>query len=287
MTHFKRLIKRLSFIVLLLIGFICYLIYSNNKINITTYTLSSQKIPKDFEGYKILQLTDYHGKELLLDDNAIIEEKIRRLDPDIIVLTGDMIDSRQEDLTPTFDLLERLSHITTVYYVDGNHEKVNYERYLQLQKKIQEVGIIFLDEDIYPIEKGNTQIYLTGIKTMFTTARGLNPVEDKAYHEALSQIDSYKIMLSHIPTLDYTPVDVDLILCGHTHGGQVRLPFFGALMTNGGRLLPKFVKGLYTLDDGKQMIISSGIGDTKRLQIPRIFNPPEMVLITLEAASPQ
>lgn len=275
--------KIMRFIMVLLLCCAIFLVYvyiDNNTVDVTEYDLEFINLPEAFDGYKIVQLTDYHGNELRFHDNAYIAEKISEMDPDIIVITGDVIDRLQMDLTEAFDFLEKIAAITDVYYVDGNHEKVNYDNYGLLVDKIEELGIVYLREDIAEISKGDASIYITGVVTTANTSRFYN---DTGYIEALNEIDGFKIMLSHLPHIDYSMLDVDLIYSGHTHGGLIQLPFIGGIIAPGQWLNPEFDKGVFQLEDGKTMVISSGLSNSMRIPVPRIFNSPEIVVTTLKS----
>lgn len=262
-------------IILLLIVFLIFvfLYAENNIIEITRYSIENEKITEDLSGYKIIQVSDLHNKDF---GNQIVN-KIKRENPDMIVLTGDLIDSHHPDVDVAFELVEELIEIAPVYYVDGNHE----ERFLDIEKyhdKYENLGVRVLINEKIEIIKDNSSFTLIGIQDpVFSDWQTFN--ENLEY---LTQNNSdFSLMLTHHPEYFqiYSLLNVDLILSGHAHGGQFRIPIINKpLWTPWEGLFPRYAQGIHQEND-TTMIVNRGLGAS--LCPIRLFNRPELVVITL------
>ena len=268
---------------------------------VTEYQLTSSKIPSTFNGYKILQISDLHNT--LFGENQIrIISKIKEINPNIIVFTGDLIDYRRfhneieiennkiitnkEDI-PIINLLEQLKDYP-VYMVYGNHERIyNLDDESQLLLElIDETGAKFINDESLKIHIENDYINLLGVADPSTINMDYFRDNEKLIiklDEITTNIkeNEYTILLSHRPELlenVYSKYDIDLVLTGHAHGGQIRLPFIGGLYAPHQGKYPTYDKGLFEFKNTK-MITSAGLGNSS---FPlRVFNRPELVLITL------
>ncbi len=248
----------------------------NTHIGTTYITVDSENIPSAFNGFKIAHISDLHNAEFGEGQSKLIE-KIREADPDIIVITGDMIDSRRTDVEKAVELVEGLGGEIPIYYVTGNHES-RVSEYSELEEKLVENGVNVLRNKNQSIEIDGSYINIIGVDDpafgyssdeMYDTITGLKG-------------DSYNILLSHRPELFgmYIQTGVDLVLSGHAHGGQVRIPFIGGLAAPNQGFFPKYTEGLYE-NGGTSMIVSRGLGNSI---IPlRVNDPPELVIITLKS----
>ena len=193
----------------------------------------------------------------------------------------------------TVDFVARLTEHYYVYFVYGNHEMILLDDVDNNPFKVamEEIGVIFLNNDGVKITKDEESIYMLGIQDPATLYKDSDYAEYDTHSErinammknvmALKEEDLYTVVLSHRPEYftEYTKYDADLILTGHAHGGQVRLPGIGGLYAPGQGWLPEYTDGLWA-DKGTTMIISRGIGNS--VEVPRVFNPPEINTIILK-----
>lgn len=138
-----------------------FVYYQNNSIVTTTYTVSSKKIPPSFNGYKIVQLSDLHSKSFG-DNQGNLVEKIKKVEPDLIVFTGDLVDSRRYDDKPSLKLMRKLVKVAPVYYVTGNHEWKS-GKFSSLANKLEDAGVHVMRNVVEELNKGNEMIHLLGM----------------------------------------------------------------------------------------------------------------------------
>lgn len=256
-------------VLILLILLVCF--GFDHRLQTTNYTFHSSKLPAGFEGYKIAFLSDVHCKKFGSAQSTLLDA-ISATEPDIIVITGDLVDEDHTDLTPVQDLLAGATLIAPVYYVSGNHEfeEGAENQYAAMESMFTTYGVHDLDDDSVSLTKGDDSILLTGAKwrSRYVT-QFLEPADTAKFN----------ILLYHGSDFfeELAPFNYDLILAGHIHGGLIRLPFVGGLFTNTGELFPKYCSGSYTLANST-MISSRGLGDAF---LPRFYNRPELICITL------
>lgn len=296
----------LTFLVLLVILMIGNHL-ANEEVYISEYEIVNEQIPQAFDGYRIVQVTDVHSirsqEQADLLYNRVVEQQ-----PDAVVITGDLVDSTyyteennalKEGTSDkmagqdTVDFVARLTEHYYVYFVYGNHEMILLDDVDNNPFKVamEEIGVIFLNNDGVKITKDEESIYMLGIQDPATLYKDSDYAEYDTHSErinammknvmALKEEDLYTVVLSHRPEYftEYTKYDADLILTGHAHGGQVRLPGIGGLYAPGQGWLPEYTDGLWA-DKGTTMIISRGIGNS--VEVPRVFNPPEINTIILK-----
>ncbi len=232
-------------------------------------------VPRAFHGYKILLISDLQNKRFGKGQKHLIY-KTECTAPDMIVITGDLIDRNRTNLDAAMELIHAIVDIAPVYYVSGNHEHQS-GRFAELSERLRKAGVKILDNGKSVVERKEDTITLLGLSD-----KSVNPY----YKMALRTLkkggkeDDFTVLLSHRPELfmDYVDAGVDLACCGHAHGGQTRLPFIGGLFAPHQGLCPKYTKGMYR--KGKTaMVVSRGLGNST---FPfRIFNRPELVEITL------
>lgn len=264
---------------------IIFFIYVYNEINslkTTKYIVKSDKIPSSFKGYKILQVSDLHNKSFGQNNDKLLKI-IYDENPDIVVITGDIINRRYHDDKIAVDFVRSITSKHIVYYITGNHE-VWSSKFHELEPKLLQAGVRVLHNEYAKIFKEREFIYLIGIDD---PGRGCYDKTEPKYTEkylekVLKKIsdDGYKILLAHRPEYFscYVKNNIDLVISGHTHGGQIRLPFIGSIFVHHQPLFSKLSKGEFNKQNTK-MIISGGLG-TSRLPI-RTFNIPEVVTIIL------
>ena len=286
MCNVKRSRKRLYLVGFLFLILLLRILYNqNNAITVTDFVINSNKVPQSFEGYKIVQLSDLHNK-LFGENQEKLTKKVEGLHPDLILVTGDLIDRRKYNEEPSIVLMQELVKIAPVYYVTGNHEWGSGKFLNSLQDKLIDLGVNVMRNSHDTIKKDEDEIYLIGIDdpTINTDESyadyniAESAIEDSM--EGLGNKGSYKILLSHRPELFslYQKFDIDLIFSGHAHGGQIRIPFIGGLIAPGQGLFPEYISGKY--DEGNStLIVNRGLGNSLFPQ--RILNKPEIILVTL------
>ncbi|MBQ9122965.1 MAG: metallophosphoesterase [Lachnospiraceae bacterium] len=266
--------KRFKKIILLLLGMIFILILIlgfNTSLEVTNYTYKNTKIPDSFHGYKIAFISDLHHENFGENQSTLLEAIISQ-SPDIVVMTGDIVDEDHTDMKPVEDLLKGLSQKYPIYYVSGNHDicAAAAKQYQALQSLFETYGVIDLDDKQVSLEKNEETIRMTGSMWRSIYVEDYLELADPSY---------FNILLYHGSDIfDYVaPFGYDLVLSGHTHGGIIRLPFIGGLITNTRDFMPSYAGGAYK--QGISTLISSrGLGDAI---IPRFNNRPELVIVTL------
>ena len=262
-------------------GAMCLVKGLDSRLEVTEYEVASNKIPMSFDGFKIAQISDYH-----CDSVPGVSEEIRRIDPDLIVSTGDLADDDGSYL-PALHLCEQIAPVAPIYAVTGNHD-VWRSDYGDFERDIKNAGVTTLHNERVFLECDGEEISLSGIDDPFT----LNTAKaGEAVREYLSKIrgyDGYDILLFHRANLfDYVKEQgFDLVLAGHMHGGQIRFPSGRGFVSpssgwTGKRsvFFPKYSGGRYN-SDNTEMLVSRGIGNP--MLVPRIFNRPELAVITLK-----
>ncbi|PEB51818.1 phosphoesterase [Bacillus pseudomycoides] len=281
----KKRYKKLLIISALAIGVSAFSYVQNNLISVSKISITSSKIPSNFKGFKIVQLSDLHSKKFG-ENQEILIEKVKSLNPEIIVITGDLVDSKRYDAAASLRGMKELVKHYPVYFVTGNHESWS-GRYDSLEKELKRQNVIVLRNEHVRIQKDGQEIYLLGIDDPAFTAK--NNDENEEITTVKNEVvkakdtigsDGYKLLLSHRPELlqVYAEQQIDLVLSGHAHGGQVRLPFIGGLVAPNQGVLPKYTAGLYE-EQNTSMIVSRGLGNSVIPQ--RVFNRPEIVVVQL------
>ncbi len=247
---------------------------------ITEYAIHSGKIPKGFDGFRIAHISDTHSRPA-----KGIFELIKDLNPDIICISGDMFHDNCSDALEFWSLFDNLLTLAPVYLVTGNHDlwHANSSAFL---KRIADLGGILMDSKMEIIEKNGEKIALFGIGDPFSKLPKLIDEAVNSAFSSLPQFDGYKILLFHRANLFDKIKDFgfDLILSGHMHGGQIRVPFFGGALAptssilSGRMIFPDYTDGKYEYGLSS-MIVNRGASNT--LHIPRFANPPEVGIITL------
>jgi len=272
----KKITKLIIVITILIIFVTSFLVWQTNDLVVTTYDYSNSKVPLEFNDYKILQISDLHNKRFGKNQSRLIKHTLD-INPDIIVITGDLVDDANESFDNALDYIKGVIDYLPIFYVAGNHEKTA-NLYETLKVDLEMLGVIVLEDDIYLIEKDQAFINLIGV---------LDPeFYDSYYNVLINTVNSlyesemFNILLSHRPEiLDlYASTNVELVFTGHAHGGQVRLPFIGALIAPNQGFFPKYTSGIHTINN-TTMVISRGLGESI---IPfRAFNRPEIVVVNL------
>lgn len=275
----KKHKKLIAFAVVALLIIIAgiWLAYTNIQIKTTHVSITSEKLPKEFDGFKIAVIADLHNRDCKEKLSDILKEQ----EPDIIAVVGDLIDSSKTDMDTAVEFIDIANEIAPVYFVSGNHEAWSGE-YDKLAQRIEQSGAYVMDNASCTIEKGGAKINLVGLKDpAFSEAENYQTKVFSDQLEKLLSDEYFNIVLSHRPEYfsEYAEADADLVISGHAHGGQVRIPFVGGLIAPGQGFFPSFSEGVYT-EDNTSMVVSRGIGNSV---VPiRINNTPEVVVITLK-----
>lgn len=258
------------------------IILGNYDVETYKYNIKSEKIPESFDGFRIAQVSDLHNAEFDKYNSTVLQP-IFLSRPNIIVITGDMIDSRNTDVDVALSFAQKAVNIAPVYYINGNHESRVPEEYEELKKGLIEAGITVLENESVDITVGEDTITLIGINDPgFRMELVDDTMEQNVAHQLMKVIpdnDNYKVILAHRPEyFDVYAGNVDLVLSGHAHGGQFRIPLVGGLVAPGQGFFPEYYEGSY-IKDNTEMIVSRGVGNSI---IPfRINNKPEIIVAEL------
>lgn len=285
--RYQVLLGLLILIVLVIAGEIWV---SANWLTVNHYEFATEKAENDV---RLVVLSDLHDREFGKDNKRLIE-KVREQNPDAILMAGDFLNKSSDDSEIPCKLIEEISEVAPVYFSLGNQE----EEYIrtkdeELIAKLESAGAVVLEEDYKDIEIKGTPIRLGG---MYAYAFGTNAKsgenegaeiakETGMFLKEFQNTDRIKIMMAHRPdsfifgdAASYW--DVDLVVSGHNHGGQVVVPFKGGLYAGDQGWFPKYVHGMYQKDK-IQLFISSGLG-SDRQKVPRFHNIPEIAVVTVK-----
>lgn len=243
-----------------------WVLWGNLTVGLTKVTVSEDNLPMAFHGLKIAHVSDLHNSHLWKQT----VKQLQKANPDIICITGDMVDSNRTDVDIALAFAAEAVKLAPCYYVPGNHEgRLQETEYPRLVEGLTALGVTVLQDQEAVLTRGDEQIALAGL--------GWDPNKTAE----LSGFDGYRILLAHHPEHieTYKTAGFDLVLSGHVHGGQFRVPFIGGLLAPGQGWFPRYDGGLY--DEGKtDLYISRGIGNST---FPlRLNNRPEVILITLK-----
>ncbi len=254
----------------------------DSRLETTYYTVESSHIPGSFDGFRIVHLSDYHN-----DTVPELISEVRDEAPDIILCTGDMSDDKGS-YKPAVRLIERLTKIAPCLMVTGNHD-VWRSDFSEMEKEMNEAGAEFLHNEQRFITKDGERISISGIDDPYlcTEQKVKSFLRESA--EKITGFDGFEILLFHRANLldHLTGYGIDLILSGHMHGGHVRIPGVGGVAAprtswqEGDNILfPRYFGGRFE-SDGTTMIVNRGLGNP--MIIPRVFNRPELVVVTLKS----
>ncbi|CFX68541.1 Metallo-dependent phosphatase-like [Syntrophomonas zehnderi OL-4] len=290
----KKMKTILAIVAILVIFIVVSFNISNNYITTTNYFVASQDLPTAFDGYKILQLSDLHSREFGKNNYKLIN-KIDKVNPDIVVMTGDMVNSKDENYDVFISLSQALAAKYDVYFVIGNHEQCLGKNNLQsLTQKLTAMGVNVLDNNKATIVKADDNIALYGMWFNLRYYSNLNMkyVQNNVnnyffsidkMNQVLGKKDAevFSILLTHNPAYfeTYLKWGADLTLAGHIHGGMVRLPWCGGIFSPEKIFFPPYDAGEFSASD-KMMIVSRGLGIGN--EGFRYFNCPELVVVTLK-----
>lgn len=281
--------KKIIFFLILIVVFLYT--YSIKKVDITRYTVKSDKVSKQFDNYKIVQLSDFHSKGYK-DTTGIIINEIEKINPDIIVMTGDMISWDVENIDELERLINELAPKYPTYYINGNHEELaeilkskEYENFIN---DIKSLGVSVLKNNYIELIRDKESINLYEIDIPLDGPTGLyvteEQLDDNYINDVLGKVDEseFNILLAHNPLFidDYSRWGADLVLSGHMHGGIIRIPIIGVGIASPEKdYFPKYDAGEFKVGN-TTMIVNRGIGASSSGL--RVFNKPEISVITLK-----
>ena len=279
----SRWLRRAAAVVLLLaLGFLFFR-WQQEGIVTETYQVTSDRLPAAFDGLRIVQLSDLHGKQFGEGSRELLAA-VAALEPDLIAVTGDLID-RAEQLSVVPALARGLAAIAPTYYVTGNHEWA-VRRVNDLKGILTQCGVTVLSNEYVTLEREGERLVVAGVDDPN------GPYDQKTGPELRSEIDGvegevYTLLLSHRDTVyDYAGWGYDLVLCGHGHGGIVRIPILDrGLLSTDRSFFPEFDGGVYSFADGGNCVVSRGLGsNTVPFRAFRLFNRPDLPLIILNTS---
>jgi len=280
----KKRIIVLAVVAAVLLALIIWTVWGNTALELNTYTISSDILPEAFDGYRIAHISDLHNAEMGKDNEKLLD-MLRETEPDIIAITGDIIDSRNTNIDIALQFTKAAMEIAPCYYVTGNHE-ARISKYDELKAGMEAAGVVVLEDEKTKISLEGGEITLIGVNDPSYQTDYLFGDAEAVMQSKLQEIsdaeNEFTILLSHRPELFevYADNKMDLVLSGHAHGGQFRLPFVGGLVAPNQGLFPKYDAGLYT-EENTNMIVSRGLGNSI---LPfRFNNRPEVILIELES----
>ena len=282
--------KRIFLIFLiLLISLSCFSLYASKyRLQCSYYTITNRKIKKPF---RIVHLSDLHNS-VFGKNNEKLVKKVLEQEPDIILITGDQINENKQDISVAIHLISSLSKSETPVYISyGNHE-VTYEKNfsINLRDAYQKAGARVLEFNYEDIEIHGQKIRLGGLYG-YCLAEKYLPAPAKetevSFLKKFQDTELYTVLLCHMPVTwiinnSLNEWDCDLVLCGHAHGGQIRIPFVGGLYAPDQGYFVGKEEGLYFSNDQKRiMVLTKGLGSVEK--IPRFNNIPEITVIDITA----
>jgi len=279
--YYVRKHKKWLIPILILLLFAMYILigFTQQSLVLTVYDIKSPAVPKGLDGYRIIQISDYHSGRFKGTAEDVIK-MVAGQAPDSIILTGDIVDGATSDFLAVEELIAGLTVVAPVYAVSGNNEKYDSSISAIIEGLYKKYGIKNLDNRTVTIY-GDGILTLTGIAD-----RGHENITE-FYKEVLAikygpDIPGFGILLYHRANeLDrLAELKYDLVLSGHLHGGIVRFPFIGGVLSPDGEWFPKYSGGMYK-SNGAFFVSNRGIGNN--YTVPRFYNPPEVVMMVLHA----
>lgn len=270
-------------ILVIFIALFIWGIYCDNTIAITNYSVKNDK---DNAKLKFVVVSDLHNKEYG-EKNADLAELVKEQNPDFIAVCGDMVNRGDPDTTKMKDVLEKLSKIAPTYCCLGNHERDNAAEFgTDFKSETDSTGAVLLDNEYIKFTKNDKSVLIGGMSD-YPYYEFYSPDDDVPSRTLWEEFaekakNNFTILLHHQPEYiaeDAKKTDIDLIVCGHTHGGQIQLPFIGGVIAPNQGLFPKYDKGEFDLD-GTKMIVCAGLSNT--VFIPRINNQVELGVVTIK-----
>ncbi|EWS82883.1 metallophosphoesterase [Brachybacterium phenoliresistens] len=271
-----------------------WLVWDNHRLVTTQVTVAAATLPEEFSGFRIVQVSDLHSRSFG-EDNARLVEAVRQARPDAIAVTGDVVDRTSAGPEVALDLVEDLTRIAPVYYVTGNHEE-KFPATPELLHGLEARGAVVLRGDAVVLQREGARLAIAGIDDPRVLAPGEQRPEGTEQQRTQRRLQAlredldaaagtggapFTVLLSHRPEMidEYAAAGMDVVLAGHAHGGQVRLPLIGGLIAPDQGLLPRYTEGVHRRE-GTALVVSRGLGNS--VAPIRVNDPPELVVLTLE-----
>lgn len=262
------------------------LLGSQYALEVTNYVLSSPKLTAPI---RVVQLTDLHNSEFG-ENNERLVRMVARQHPDLILMTGDMLNGREDKTEIAVNLVQRLTEVAPVYFSYGNHEVTHEQMFgRDLTALFEEAGATVLDRTYEDVTVNGQTIRLGGIYGYCLPEKYYSSGEAKRweceYLKEFQDTESYTLLLAHLPTCwilnDNLDIwQIDCVFSGHEHGGQIRLPLIGGLYAPDRGFFPGRSSGIYASQDGERvMVLSRGLGSG--VGVPRFNNVPEIVVVDI------
>ena len=272
----KRIIRSMVILALLALAiFTLVRACDNSHFVVTFYEVEDEKIENHF---RIAMLSDLHLKEYGKDNSELVNE-IKKLEPDIIAMAGDMLDMDETDYSVLLTLCRQLVDVAPVYFCYGNHEKqvIRVWQTSTINVDLAAMGVHVLHNRYETIEVNGNLIDIGGLSANPGT---LDADYTQSFWQKYLQTQNYRLLLVHYPQYFYKDgelldCDIDMALCGHLHGGIVRIPLLGGLYHPTQGFFPELTEGCNQIGD-TWVVVSRGIGGWLRVN-----NPPELVIIDL------
>ena len=275
MKNIRKIYNKIVWIfIIIMIVSVANVFLDVNFTKLEEVSIDTNKLPEG-SSIRLLQISDVHNKKSQKSNQQLLR-LVQEAQPDIVAITGDIVDDNTKDLENVYKLVEGIAAICPkIYFVTGNHEwrgGLAEDLMMGLSKR----GVKILDNTNEFVKIRNLSLNLCGVADWTSGQLDLNQALKGA------ESDTYTVMLAHDPwiTNDYKDFVPDLTLSGHTHGGQVRLPWVGAIVAPGQKLFPELDKGFYNLTNNKFLYIDSGVG-TSAFPI-RFLDRSQITLITIE-----
>ncbi len=255
------------------VGLAAYLLFEEFTLAVKKYNVIIPNLPREFEGFNILHISDLHSK-WFGDKQEYLLETINEHKFDIVAITGDLVNKRDPKVEPGLSLIEGLRD-KPIFFVPGNHE---WWSGYTIKEPLEALGVNILENKSFKFSKENSHIWISGVDDPYLGKDDL--------YQSLSQVDDNEpnILLAHAPNIfdKASMLKIPLVLVGHTHGGQIRLPFIGAIVAPGQGLFPKYDYGLFN-SENTNMIINGGLGESV---LPIRFNiRSEIVFVSLTSGT--
>ncbi len=286
----------------------------NRSLGVSYYSIDAESIPEAYDGFRIAQISDLHNASFGKDNERLLQF-LEETKPDIIAITGDLVDSDRTDIEIGVAFAREAMQIAPCYYVIGNNE-VTIEKYDRLEEELKAAGVIVLHDEAVEITFNDASMRLVGFddpslelwkekqirdvakkvaeeagaseEELGRISKALSSTEEEQEKRLVKRLEKldirkeeFTVLLSHRPEFfeAYCRVDADIVLAGHAHGGQFRLNGVGGIYAPGQGLFPKYDAGVYHNVD-TYMVVSRGLGNSS---FPyRINNPPEIVVVDIK-----
>ncbi len=258
-------------------------VLSNTMITVKRFDIKDDRLPENMRELKILHLSDLHRKKFGKDYKELFE-RIPKENYDMVCFTGDLMSRTETDFTQKAVFIKKLVRIAPVYFVMGNHEADNMESYEKLKDLLLNCGVCVLDNRRTEFTKNGQSITISGFalgKDFYRNRDGsFSPLPRPDLKNITDMLgekpQGFEILLSHNPlyAAAYKSYGAELVLSGHIHGGAIRLPFVGGVLSPERKFFPEYSAGLYKLGN-TNMIVSKGLGKL------RLFNCSEIAVVTV------